>query len=326
MYKTEESRRIGIRKKIALGKRFFSPALPAIKCSGNQIKYIDEFNGRVRNKSIQFEAVSCLCGSRRFDLIARVDRYNLLQDTVICVECGLVQANPRMTEKEYENFYASDLYRICYEGEDYLSASARRYTLGYGGHIFQEVNKVKRIGPEVSVLEIGAGGGWNLLPFMQAQARVLGIDYSPSLTQLGSQRGIPMRQGSFKDIPEQYDVIIINHVLEHFLRPLEALDKIKKHLRDGGIIYIAVPNILNFDITQLQNAHTYYFTPYTLEYYCNQAGLELLNMDRAEMIHLFGIFRMSSGNSSPKMKNRKQKINFSKTITRDILKRLFFRS
>lgn len=322
MKKSADNQRAGIRKRVFLGNEYFSPLAPAVKCSDHQLRCIDDFNIKVKSRLIQLETVPCLCGSVLFDLIAGVDRYSLLQDTVVCVECGLVQSNPRMVEKEYQNFYTSDLYRVCYEGEDHLSASGSRYTLKYAEHIFKEINKVKRIGPGVLVLEIGAGGGWNLLPFIQAQATVLGIDYSPSLTQLGSQHGIPMRQGSLNDITGQYDVIILNHVFEHFLQPLEALEKIKKHLKGNGIIYIAVPNILNFDITQLQNAHTYYFTPYTLEYYCQQVALELVSMGKAEKIHLFGIFRINRNHKMLKIKNRKQKINFMRINIKKFLKRL----
>lgn len=318
----ENDKQIVIRKSILSGKKFHSPDGPAVRCTEIQLKYLSKFNSKIMNNLVEFEFIPCLCGCFEFDLIASVDRFNLLQDTVKCVECGLVQSNPRMTDKEYADFYSSDLYRLCYEGEDYLNVVERKYDLEGVQHIFYEVNKARHIDPKTSVLEIGAGGGWNLLPFMNAGAKVLGIDYSPNLTQLGAKHGIPMKQGTINDMSGQFDIIIINHVLEHFLNPLESLLKILQHLKADGVIYIAVPNILNFDITQLQNAHTYYFTPYTLDRYCAKAGLEPISMGKAEEIHMFGIFRPYSGGKKPKPSCKKTEINFTKVRIKEYIKGL----
>ena len=313
---------ISIRKKALSLKEFYSPGKPAVACTENQCKLISKFNDKIRKDLVKFESVPCLCGSNTFDMIAEVDRYGILQDTVICVECGLVQSNPRMTKEELTAFYSSDLYRLCYDGENYLEKYENKYTPEYGRHIFYEIDKVKRIDPGISILEIGAGGGWNLLPFIDKGAKVLGIDYSPSLIELGLKHAIPMKQGSIDTIPGQYDVIVINHVLEHFLNPVDSLRKIALHSKHEGIIYISVPNILNFNMGQLQNAHTYYFSPYTLERYCAEAGLGLLAIGKAQNIHLFGIFRLGDAQDRPAFRCKKTKINFNLVKLKTLVKRI----
>ncbi len=316
---------IHIRKKILVAKEFPFPQKPAVPCTESQRKLIAAFNDKVKKGLVKLESVPCLCGSRIFDMLATIDRYAMIQDTLMCVECGLVQSNPRMTNEEYAHFYTSDLYRFCYEGEDYLMQYEDKYRLEYGKHIFDEINRIKHINAAVSVLEIGAGGGWNLLPFIHEGAHVLGVDYSPSLTKLGNQHGIPMKQGTIDDISGQFDVIIMNHVLEHFLDPLASLRSISRHVKDDGMIYIAVPNILNFGIGQLQNAHTYYFSPYTLERYCAEAGLGLLTMGKAQNIHLFGIFRLYDALARPALQCKKTEINFNKVKLKTLVKRLLRR-
>lgn len=316
---------IRINKQILLQKEFNIPGRPVVECTQGQLNLVSEYNRKVKNGDLKLEAVPCLCGSLVFDLTARVDRYGMLQDTVICVACGLVQSNPRMASKEYVNFYSSDLYRMCYDGEDYLRKYEERYTLKHGKHIFDEVNKIARIDGESTVLEIGSGGGWNLLPFIDKGARVLGIDYSPSLVDLGIKHHIPMRQGSVETIAGKYDVILVNHVLEHFLNPVDSLRKIVCHCKPQGIIYISVPNILNFNMGQLQSAHTYYFSPYTLERYCAEAGLGLLAIGKAQNIHIFGIFRLCDAQDKPALRCKKTKINFNlvklKTLAKRVLRR-----
>jgi len=257
----------------------------------NQAKIVFEFNRKTENGFIELESVPCLCGYKRFDLIASLDRYLMIQQTVICTNCGLIQSNPRMTSEQYKDFYSSDVYRKCYSGEDFISRYKSKYNSNESLHIFDEINKIKTIDSDVSVLEFGAGGGRNLVPFIEAGAKVVGIDYSPNLVKLGREHGINMMQGSIDEIVGIYDVIIMNHVLEHLLSPVESLEKIKKHLKEDGIFYIAVPNIMNFSIGQLQNAHAYYFNPETFQYYCFKAGLSMVKKGVSEGIHMFGIFK-----------------------------------
>lgn len=281
---------ITVRKTIFPFKQYHSTLNPYLELSDYQKRFVREFNRKVESGDIDFESVSCLCGNADFDLISSVDAYSMLQKTVLCTRCGLIQSNPRMTESEFKNFYSSDFYRNCYESDDYLSIAKNKYTGKTGEHIFDELMKVKAIGPGISVLEIGAGGGWNLLPFIKAGAEATGVEYSRSMVFLGRERGINMVEGGLDRIEGVFDIIIINHVLEHFLNPVEALKKIAGHVRKEGLIYIAVPNILNFSFADIQNAHTYYFDPKSFIYYCSLAGLKNVAFGIAQDIHMFGIY------------------------------------
>lgn len=286
-----------IKNRILKLKNFYSPDKPYLELTDKQSQLITNFNYKVKNGEIKLEQIPCLCGNTIFDLIAGVDRYGMRQDTVLCTKCGLILSNPRMTDEEYSAFYSSDLYRTCYEGENYIEIYKRdKYKIETGQHIFGEVNKIKQIGSDAAILEFGAGGGWNLLPFIKAGANVVGMDYSPSLVDLGKEYGINMIRGGLTDIKGSFDVIILNHVLEHFLDPVVSLKMVANHLNKDGIIYIAVPDIMNFGIGQLQNVHVWYFTLKTFEYYCSMAGLKVLKSGHAEDIHIFGIFKTAVSN------------------------------
>ena len=282
---------ITLKNKVFSFRQFHSPAKPYRSLTDAQRKLVKEFNRKVENGEIEFESVSCLCGSTTFDLIASADKFSMLQQTVLCTKCGLIQSNPRMTQKEYANFYSSDLYRKCYESEDYIETYKNKYTEETGQHIYDEISKIKTIDSDCSVLEVGAGGGWNLLPFIKRGANVLGIDYSPSLVSLGREHGINMVEGDIDVIEGTYDVIIINHVFEHLMNPVNSLKIISKNLKQDGLMYVAVPNVLNFDMDQLQNAHTYYFIPGSFLHYCSLSGLRSIIHGPAEIIHMFGIFK-----------------------------------
>lgn len=271
-------------------RSFHQPGKAYVSLAEEETRIVERFNERIVQGTIVFETVPCLCGSRDCDLLASADYYGIMQQTVLCVRCGLVWSSPRMSAVENREFYSSDVYRRLYSGSDYLEASRRtRYTPETGKHMFDAVGQIKPIGRGTRVLEIGAGGGWNLRPFQQAGAEVLGIDYSPSLVELGRQEGIPMREGGLETIAGRYDVIILSHILEHFLDPISALKQIAQHLAERGLIYVEVPNILNFTMGQLQSAHTCYFSPRTLRHTLENCGMQLLAVGSARGIHMFAV-------------------------------------
>ncbi|MFA6078153.1 MAG: class I SAM-dependent methyltransferase [Candidatus Omnitrophota bacterium] len=295
---------IQIKKRLLPFREFHCPDKPYMDLTPEQSGIVNAFNHRVDGGEIELESIPCLCGSTVFDLVASVDRYSMHQKTVMCSQCGLLQSNPRMTDRQYRDFYSSDMYRLCYEGEDYLDVYKKRYDPEATRHIFDAILRVKKIGPGVDVLELGAGGGWNLVPFSASGANATGIDYSESLVKMGRGHGLNMQQGGIEKITGLFDIIVINHALEHFPDPVGSLQNIVQHLKADGLIYIAVPNIMNFGIGQLQNAHTYYFTPATFEHYCRKAGLIPVRTGAAETVHMFGIFITAKKPSPVQLKDQ----------------------
>lgn len=92
---------ITIKRKIFTLNKFRLPHYkPHRKLTEQQMKLVQEFNDRVKEGTIKFEIVSCLCGNTEFDLVASVDWYGMLQNTVLCTKCGLVFSNPRMADDE----------------------------------------------------------------------------------------------------------------------------------------------------------------------------------------------------------------------------------
>jgi predicted SAM-dependent methyltransferase len=78
------------------------------------------------------------------------------------------------------------------------------------------------------------------------------------------------------------DLIILNHILEHFKYPAQELIKIKSLLNEKGILYIALPGIFSIKqsygnfLSFLQNAHTYHYCLLTLDYILSLAGFKRL--------------------------------------------------
>lgn len=277
-----------------------------------QLDARNKLNKKIRNNNISFEKIPCLCGwCDSFDLIASVDRYGLTQETVVCRNCGLIQSNPRMTEKEYKEFYESDVYRLICSPSDIEEYIKNKYNdpdsySNDSKNIFERIGKFKPVDSSSNILEFGACGGYNLKSFNESGARVTGIDYSKKSVEAGKKYSVNMIQGGLEKIEGQYDVILLCHVLEHLLNPIAALKTIKEHLSKDGLLYISVPNMMNFGMGQIVNAHTYYFIPDNFEYYVECAGLKIIDFDVSQNIHMYGIFKVENIVPNP------QKLLFSK--------------
>ncbi|KKR82038.1 MAG: Methyltransferase type 12 [Parcubacteria group bacterium GW2011_GWD2_40_9] len=100
-----------------------------------------------------------------------------------------------------------------------------------------------------NLLELGCGNGQLIKDIVQKHpdlGRVACVDYFNSPTEL------PKKVSFFKQDLENfemdgvYDLVIINHVLEHIKNPIGLLEKIKKNLSNFGKILIVVPNRKGF--------------------------------------------------------------------------------
>ena len=266
-----------------------------MKLSSYQKIAVKKFNKRISNNEIKFEQRNCLCGSTDGENIFTYDRYGLWHPTMICKKCGLIFSNPQLSDNDYSAFYSSDEYRLLYSDENYIETSEMRYK--DSNQIFDTMLPYMNTFNFKTVLEFGCGGGWNLIPFYNNGYDVTGYDYSHNLIKLGRRYGLNLKQGSFQelnDTTKKYDVIILNHVIEHFTDIKNNINSILKCLEPNGFIYISVPNIDNFSHGQFQNAHVYYFTPRTFIHYMNELSLQTVEFDLDESIHMHGVFKISS--------------------------------
>ena len=81
------------------------------------------------------------------------------------------------------------------------------------------------------------------------------------------------------------DLILLSHVIEHFLDPIESLGRIANAMKKEALLLIEVPGIFRIHKTNLdpmvymQNAHTFTFCRCTLRYVCTLSGLNVLEID-----------------------------------------------
>jgi SAM-dependent methyltransferase len=132
------------------------------------------------------------------------------------------------------------------------------------------------------VLDIGCGRGYLLRRLKRAGWTCAGIDIpeSPLPTE---EAGLDCRHGDATKLPwdnSSFDLVVINHVLEHVSDPLLACKEAARVLRDGGVLYIGVPNFGSWQSRFFGRnwfpleipRHIYHFTPEALAAVVSSAG------------------------------------------------------
>lgn len=267
----------------------------------NKDDFIFEYNRKFLKNSKQ---INCLCDSSNYTELYKFDRYLLISPTVVCKDCGLIYTNPRPKKKTINKFYSSGMYRIFYESinpydnfEKYLNLDELKkkyeYEYNYSNFIFKKTKKL--IGLNDRLIEIGMGGGWNLVPFKNKD-RIYGLDLDINLCKLAKNVGIKnVITGDLSKIEvfkTKFKLIILNHVIEHLFDFSSNLKIIKNHLLDNGYLYIGCPLYdHSHNYGEIQNVHNFYFTKNTLLHYLSKNGFKLIYWGKEDRINQYGIFK-----------------------------------
>jgi len=107
---------------------------------------------------------------------------------------------------------------------------------------FNLIKKYHLAGGIKTVLDIGCSNGVFLDLF--AGSETWGVEPSGS-GDMAKKKGHKILKNTFEEakLPKDYfNLIVLNHTLEHMDNPKEVLNKINVLLKEGGIVFVDVPN------------------------------------------------------------------------------------
>lgn len=225
-----------------------------------------------------------ICGLKDFEIIASKVQFNMPYKVAICRKCGLVQINPQPTLEELNSFYESE-YTKFYNSPQ--SVNNKTYRMR-GDSLYSFVSRYMKGSEVKEILEIGSGGGGNLVAFIEnlkperTCAIEPGIMNHSSLQKLGIEI-----LGSFYEEKEyelkNCNLIIMSHVLEHFISPMNVLRKLYKESGDDVRMVVLVPSLKHYKQYKplekywFRLAHLYYFTQDTFTQLLNISGWEIID-------------------------------------------------
>jgi 2-polyprenyl-3-methyl-5-hydroxy-6-metoxy-1,4-benzoquinol methylase len=200
---------------------------------------------------------------------------------VQCNACSVVLSpaiwQPQANEQLEEEWF----------GEDYQPATSSWVTL------FESWNNSKTLArlaqadpPGPRLLEVGVGSGTFLNAARERNYEVMGCDLSaPICARVSQTFGIGMHSEPLSTLSgdSRFDVIVMNHVLEHVHRPIEFMSDVRRLLAPGGVVHVAVPNIACWEAalrgwTSYEPYHLAYFDPQTLARTITAGGLVIERM------------------------------------------------
>jgi 2-polyprenyl-3-methyl-5-hydroxy-6-metoxy-1,4-benzoquinol methylase len=200
-----------------------------------------------------------------------------------CRQCGLVYANPRLTQEEiwqrYSPTYFWDEYMPAHNAPNGEFAAA--WHRQRAQPILDLLKPYQKLGALLEVgcaagffLKIAAENGWTT---QGVEIMSPAVEYARNTLQIDVFEG-DLAQGHFPD--ESFDVVVMIETVEHLLDPAATLSEAYRLLRPGGAIWITVPNLRSIMLPMLgvnwsvlsPAEHLYYFTETTLSQMLTQVG------------------------------------------------------
>ena len=191
-------------------------------------------------------------------------------------QCGLTWVDPMPCpediEKAYANYYTHEapeeggqtgLLKRIYQ------AMKCGYLMGkYGYPISQQSALLKTFGmllylfplrrndvddgirylhalPQGRLLDVGCGTGAWLLTMRELGWQVEGLDFDENAVQMATLRGLTVHTGSLEaqSFPDEcFDVVTLNHVIEHLPDPVATLAECRRILKKNGQLILSTPN------------------------------------------------------------------------------------
>lgn len=216
---------------------------------------------------------SCLCGSSRNILVKRGDRYDLPINFALCLNCGHVYTKNVLPDERIIEFYRSSLYRTMYSNGLTPEEVIKKKAPARGGqnHLLTLTKNVLNVNDGI-ILEWGCGGGWNLVPFRDAGYQTIGVDLDDAYVQAGSRlNGLNLKQITDETNLElstiNFDVIILNHVLEHSVDPLRLLISLRELCGPKTYLIVGLPTLESLSKWGFLD----YFHIAHLDFYCQSS-------------------------------------------------------
>lgn len=196
-----------------------------------------------------------------------------------CNSCSFLFTNPRPTISEIGPYYQSDRY-VSHAGDKKgFSFMYKVYDIVRDYSIKQKLKLIKKYHQTGRLMDLGCGLGYFLNGVNNdGTFSHIGVDISNEAIQYVQKTfGLEVKNESeLNDFDSHsFDVITQWHVLEHVHLLNERMQQLKRLLKPGGTLFIAVPNSNSWDALHYKEYWDGYDVPRHL-YHFNQKSFSLL--------------------------------------------------
>lgn len=225
--------------------------------------------------------------------------------TVLCPRCGLVYTDPQPDAAQLARFYAAQ------ERDAFVETGAGPPVRipGEGSRLDQARWIEARVGPlaGLRVLEVGCYEGYLLELLARRGARCVGVEPSEAAARLARERfGLDVRTAAFEGAAlgeEPFDLVVLSHVLEHLRDPHAVIARCRALLREGGALFVEVPNVLRPRVESAVDFftfdHLFNFCPETLGALARRCGFRPAGVEEEFPFPAFRLLARAEGAGAP---------------------------
>ncbi|PLW70498.1 class I SAM-dependent methyltransferase [Pseudohalioglobus lutimaris] len=211
---------------------------------------------------------------------------------ILCSRCG-VTWTLILREVDTAALYADEVYAVV----DNRDSAFEKIIMREAGSVLKQARRLLAPGAN-RLLDFGCGKGQFLYRAAQEGWVVSGVETAPERAEFARNcYGVAVQEGLYTDGKldgEGYDLITLNHVLEHLPQPVALLDRLLvNNLADGGVVMLEVPRLdswqsrlagrrwMHLDFPK----HLTHWTHDTLASKMNEIGYEVIGQRRFS-VHL----------------------------------------
>ena len=221
--------------------------------------------------------ISChICGDPKYKIFAEIGSNRI----VICKGCGLFYTNP---VPEYRALMA----RIK-DSSDYTNDQINKiqFFRKRASNLFDRVGSII---PPGRVLDIGCAIGTELVVARERGWDCTGIELSDSSVRIAKGQGLRIIQAELDQaiLPsESFDLITLNHVIEHITDLQSFFREVSRIVRLHGVLFISVPNVYAWQFFlrrqhyswTFHDDHFIHFSTYTLSLLLEKYQFNVLDL------------------------------------------------
>jgi len=216
-----------------------------------------------------------VCGHRAFTTSFDDGTFRVHQ----CSACRYGVVDPVPSLAELDALYNSPLYFASHMDYDYatITPEAIEKKVAQSDRLHY-ANLAPYVQPGQSLLEIGPGGGFALKALQKRGLRVTGLETSAASCRFAAEKlAVPMINRGIEeaDTGGPYDVVMLNHVLEHFTDLPGSMDTLHCLCAPGGLLYVRVPDHDSYD-RRAYGARWPAYLPFHISYFSEPSLRRLL--------------------------------------------------
>lgn len=254
------------------------------------------------------KSVNCyLCGSSSKEVvltnnsndyyldIVNTDLNSIKRQWVSCSECSFIYQDPQLDSNEIQILYEKfrDYTFRSETPDEYFDRIA--YLPDSESENASKVNRIIKnltslINGGGSILDIGCGGGVFLHTFLSKTNgwKAHGIEPTVAFAELAARRlNSEVKAGNYVSgiFGKEFDLIILNHVIEHTEDPIVFLQWIYSDLKPGGFLYLECPHESDFKVLpevhdRFKIQHNWYFGHDSFKRIALSAGFEIVLLEK----------------------------------------------